>query len=143
MSKIAGLTPRKRYGKKDRITYVTFELDYERKHFNDVTAPRFAEALEAEGVPISGRNRSYSGGCHKEGMLEEHLTSRAFEASFSKARLKEYRRSLRFPVMDNTPPTDKEMLSVDSKIALLGSKNDMGRIVEAFAKVAKNTDKLA
>jgi len=67
----------------------------------------------------------------------------AAEASFSKARLKEYRRSLRFPVMDNTPPTDKEMLSVDSKIALLGSRKDMEGIVEAFAKVAKNTDKLA
>ncbi len=50
--------------------------------------------------------------------------------------------SLRFPVMDNTPPTDKEMLSVDSKIALLGSKKDMEGIVEAFAKVAKNTNKL-
>jgi hypothetical protein len=34
------------------------------------------------------------------------------------------------------------MLSMDSKIALLGSKKDMDDIIEAFAKVAKNTDKL-
>ena len=76
-------------------------------------------------------------------MLDEHLNSHAFEVSFSKARLKEYRRSLRFPVMDNTPATDKEMLSMDSKIALLGSKKDMDGVLAAFAKVAKNVDKLA
>jgi hypothetical protein len=75
-------------------------------------------------------------------MLEEHLSSRAYAASFSKARLEKYRQSLRFPVMDNTPPTDKEMLSMDSKIMFLAARTDMDGILEAFEKVAKNTDKL-
>jgi len=142
LSEIPGLKPRKRYCEKTRITYVRFELDYDKKYFNNVPASKFAEAVRAEGIPISGRAREYSGGCHKEGMLEEHLNSDAFRASFSRARLKKYRESLRFPVMDNLKPCGKEMLSMDSKIALLGSRKDIDDIIEAFAKVAKNTDKL-
>jgi dTDP-4-amino-4,6-dideoxygalactose transaminase len=142
LSEIPGLKPRKRYTEKTRITYVHFELDYDKKYFSDVPASKFAGAVRAEGIPISGRAREYGRGCHKEGMLEEHLNSDAFQTSFSKTRLKKYRDSLHFPVMDNLRPSGKEMLSMDSKIALLGSKKDMDDIIEAFAKVAKNTDKL-
>ncbi len=143
LSEIPGLKPKKRYCDKTRFTYVSFELDYDKRYFNDVPASKFAEALRAEGVPISGRGRKYSGGCHKEGMLEEHLNSDAFKGSFSQARLKEYRESLlRLPVMDNVEPCGKEMLSVDSKIAFLEGKKDMDDIIEAFAKVAQNIDKI-
>lgn len=86
--------------------------------------------------------RRYSQGCHKEGMLEEHLNSQAFQASFSKARLKMYRESLHLPIIDNVKPTGKQKLSIEGKTAFLGPKSDMDDIVEAFAKVAKNTDKL-
>jgi dTDP-4-amino-4,6-dideoxygalactose transaminase len=143
LSEIPGLKTRKRYCEKTKITYVRFELDYDKRYFNNVPASRFAKAVRAEGVPISGRERRYGRGCHKEGMLEEHLNSDAFRVSFSKARLKEYRESLlRLPVMDNVEPSGKEMLSMDSKIALLERKKDMDDIIEAFAKVAKNIDKL-
>jgi dTDP-4-amino-4,6-dideoxygalactose transaminase len=142
LTQIPGLTPKKRYNKNTRFTYVTFELDYDRKHFKDVPAEKFAQALRAEGIPVTGGKRTYSGGCHKEGMLEEHLSSRAYAASFSKARLEKYRQSLRFPVMDNTPPTDRERLSMDSKIMFLAPRKDMDGILEAFEKVAKNADKL-
>jgi perosamine synthetase len=144
LSEIPGIKPKKRYCEKTRFTYVTFELDYDRQYFNNVPASKFAAALRAEGVPISGRTRKYSGGCHKEGMLEEHLNSDAFKASFTKARLKKYRESLkRLPVMDNLKPSGKEMLTMDSKIAFLEPKKDMDDIIEAFAKVAQNIDKLA
>ena len=142
LSEVPGLKPRKLYSEKTRITYVRFELDYDKKYFNNVPASKFAEAVRAEGIPISGRAREYGKGCHKEGMLEEHLNSDAFQASFSKYRLKRYRKSLRFPVMDNLKPSGKEMLSMDSKTALLGSRKDMNDIIEAFAKVTKNTNKL-
>ena len=143
LSEIPGLKTRKRYCDKTRITYVSFELDYDKRYFNNVPASIFAKAVRAEGVPISGRERRYGRGCHKEGMLEEHLNSDAFRASFSKARLKKYRESLlRLPIMDNISPSGKEMLSMDSKIAFLEGKKDMDDIIEAFAKVAQNTDKL-
>ena len=143
LSEIPGLKTRKRYCEETRITYVSFELDYDKRYFNNVPASGFAKAVRAEGVPISGRVRRYGRGCHKEGMLEEHLNSDAFRASFSKARLKKYRESLlRLPVMDNVNPSGKEMLTMDSKIAFLERKKDMDDIIEAFAKVARNIDKL-
>ena len=139
---IAGLKPRKAYSDNTRFTYVTFELDYDKKQFRNVPASRFAEAVRAEGVPVRGGQRSYSGGCHKEGMLEEHLNSSGFHACFSKARLKKYRESLRLPIIDSIGPNERERLSIESKIAFLGTRNDMDDIVEAFEKVAKNIDKL-
>ena len=142
LSEIPGIKPRKRYCENTRITYVMFELDYDKQYFNNVPASKFAEAVRAEGIPISGRKRKYSGGCHKEEMLEGHLNSAAFRASFSKARLDKYKESLSLPVMDNQKPSEKEMLSIDSKIAFLEKKKDMDGIVEAFAKVTKNIDKI-
>jgi len=146
LKEIPGFKPRKQYCEKTRITYVRFELDYVREHFHNVSASKFAAAVQAEGIPISGGERRYTGGryrgCHKEGMLEEHLNSQAFQASFSKARLKKYRESLHLPVMDNIRPSSKEMLSIEGKTAFLGAKKDMDDIIEAITKVAKNTDKL-
>jgi len=144
LTEIPGLKSRKRYCDNTRITYVEFELDYDKECFNNVSASRFAEAVRAEGIPISGGPRRYGKGCHKEGMLQEHLNSHAFQAAFSKARLEKYRESLsHLPVMDNVTPSKKEMLSMDSKIVLLGPRKDVDDIVEAIAKVAKNSDKLA
>jgi len=142
LAKIPGLKPRKAYSEKTRFTYVTFELDYDKKCFNNVSASKFAEAVRAEGIPASGGERRYSRGCHKEGMLEEHLNSQAFQASFSKARLKKYRKSLHLPIIDNIRPSWEEKLSIESKTAFLGPKKDIDDILEAFVKVAKNIGKL-
>ncbi len=143
LSKISGLTPRKRYTKNTRITYFHFEMDYDREPFKGVSAARFAEALRAEGIPMNGGQRRYGGACHKEKMLEEHLNSRAFKASFSEARLQKYRESLDLPVMDHGPATRKEMLSMETKIPFLGDKKEMDQIVEAVHKVTANIETLA
>lgn len=142
LARIPGLQPRRAYNEKTRFTYVTFEMDYDRQQLNNVPASRFAEALRAEGVPVRGGERTYSRGCHKEQMLQEHLNSRAFASTFSKARLKMYRESLHLPIIDSIRPGGKEKLSMEGKIVFLGSRNDMDDVVEAFAKVAKNADKL-
>jgi dTDP-4-amino-4,6-dideoxygalactose transaminase len=143
LSEIPGLTRRKRYCDDTRITYVRFEMDYDRDKFAGVSASTFAAAVRAEGIPLHGGERRYSSPCHKEKMLQEHLNSRAFAACFSKARLDRYRERLHLPVMDDGPATRKEMLWMDSKIPFLGSQNDMDQIVEAARKVARNVEKLA
>ncbi len=143
LTKIPGLTPRKSYSDNTRITYFHFELDYDKGKFKGVPASKFAEALRAEGIPMYGRERVYGGGCHKEGMLAEHLNSDTFKRSFSKARIDAYRKSLHFPYMDQVKRTGKEMLTAETKIAFTRSKRDMDDIIEAFHKVAKNIDKLA
>jgi len=142
LAKIPGIEPRKRYSEKTRFTYVAFEMDYDKKYFDNVPASRFAEALRAEGIPASGRARRYSNGCHKEGMLEEHINSRGFRKSFSQARLKKYRESLELPIIDNIKPGGKEKLSIEGKIAFLCPAKGMDDILEAFIKVARNVDKL-
>lgn len=141
LTKIAGLTKRKRYTENTRVTYVHFEMDYDARKFAGVPAATFARALRAEGIPFSGGPRNYGRGCHKEGMLEEHLKSRGFEVAFSSARLKKYRESLQLPVMDGQTGAG-EMLAMDSKIPFLGTQREMDQIVEAFGKVAANCDKL-
>jgi len=143
LSKIEGLTPRKVYSDRTRITYVEFEMDYDREAFEGVPASKFAEALRAEGVPIQGRERKYGSGCHKEGMLEEHLSSDGFKRVFSKVRLDAYRKSLDLPVAEGRKTNGKDMLQAESKIAFLGTRKDMDDIVTAFLKVAANIDALA
>ncbi|MGB2824478.1 MAG: DegT/DnrJ/EryC1/StrS family aminotransferase [Phycisphaerae bacterium] len=142
LAKIPGLTLRKRYSDNTWVTYVQLDMNYDRAQFKNVPAARFAEALRAENIPMRGGPRRYTGGCHKEKMLEEHLSSRAFQAAFSKARLDKYRQSLRLPVMDGQAGPGKERLTMDSKIPLLGSRNEMDQIIEAVHKVARNLDKL-
>ncbi|MBN1123378.1 MAG: DegT/DnrJ/EryC1/StrS family aminotransferase [Sedimentisphaerales bacterium] len=143
LTQIPGLRSRKRYSPNTRITYFYFELDYDHTRFAGVSASDFAKAVRAEGIPISGGTRQYHGGCHREGMLEEHLRSRGFERVFSKARLDHYRASLRLPIMDGLTENKREMISADTKIAFLGSKRDMDDIIEAFHKVVRNIGKLA
>lgn len=142
LAKLPGLTPRKRYTKKTRITYIRFEMDYDREQFRGVPAAQFARAVRAEGIPLEGDERRYGGGCHQEKMLEAHLNSRAFQAAFSKARLEKYRQSLRLPVMDEGSSPRREMLWMDSKIPFLAKRKDMDDIIEAVHKVARNLDAL-
>lgn len=143
LTKIPGLSLRKRYTPKTRFTYVQFEVDYNPKTFKDVPAATFAKALRAEGIPFSGGPRAYSGGCHKEGMLEEHLSSRGFIKAFGKPRLDAYRESLKkLPVMNGLEPAKTQFLSMESKIPLLGPEKDIEDIVTAFHKVAANLDAL-
>jgi dTDP-4-amino-4,6-dideoxygalactose transaminase len=142
LAKIPGLSPRKRYEADTRFTYVQFEMNYDATHVDGVPAGRFAEALRAEGMPFMGGPRRYRETCHREGMLEEHLKTRGFETAFSAARLKAYRETLTFPVMDGLTEPTTEMLVMDSKIPLLSSRREIEGIVEAFHKVSRNASTL-
>ncbi len=145
LTEIPGLSPRKRYTPNTRITYVEFDLDYDPEHFEGVPASLFARALRAEGISfVSGGPRRWGRGCHREGMLAEHLNSKAFRRSYSPARLEAYRRSLEnLPVMDGRIPSTIERLSFDSKIPFLGTRREMDQIFDAIAKVARNCGTLA
>lgn len=142
LCKIPGLTLRKRYTPNTRITYFRFELNYDPTLFKNVPASKFAEALRAEGVPLSGGPRKYSGGCHQEGMLEDHLNSRGFQRVFSKARLQHYRDAIELPVMEGRTTAKNEMLYGDTKIVLLGERHEINQIIDAFHKVVKHIDQL-
>ena len=144
LGEIPGLRPRKLYCPNTRITYMEFVVDYDPDRFSGVPAALFARALRAEGISfVSGGKRTWGRGCHRQGMLEEHLKSEPFRRSYSPARLDAYRRSLeQLPVIDNRVAGRIERLSFDSKIPFLGTRRDMDEIFEAIAKVAGDCDTL-
>ena len=142
LTEIPGIKKAKTYSKNTKITHISLRLDYNKEYFKNVPASKFAEAVRAEGFPIisGGPVRPpYGEGMHKTAMVEEHLNSRAFQSSFSKARLRKYRESLQSLVVNKI---EKERLTLRGKTGFLGTKNDMDDIIEAVVKVANNVDQL-
>ena len=142
LTEIPGIKKAKSYSENTKITHVSLRLDYNKEYFKNVPASKFAEAVRAEGFPIisGGPIRPpYGEGQHNQPMVEEHLNSRAFQSSFSKARLRKYRESLKSLVVNRI---EKERLTLRGKTGFLGTKKDMDDIIEAIQKVAKNVDKL-
>ncbi|MHC4509647.1 MAG: DegT/DnrJ/EryC1/StrS family aminotransferase, partial [Planctomycetota bacterium] len=106
-----------------------------KEHFNNVPRARFLAALSAEGIPCS----SGYGPQYRDGLIEVFLNSKNFTRAFSKARLKKYRRELRYPANDQLC---QEAVWLSQSL-LLGSKADMDDIANAIKKLYKNRDKLA
>ncbi len=143
LGKIEGLSPRKRYRPDTRFNYMLFDMAYDPAKFEGVSAAKFAEAVRAEGIPVSGGPYRSRAQCHRQGMLEEHLSSRGFENSFGKARLDAYRNSLEhLPVVDGKTDPAWDRILIDSKILFLHPREDIQQIVEAFNKVAESAEML-
>jgi len=54
LENIEGIKPMKRRSQVDRQSYYDYLFRYEKKYFNNVSAERFAKALNAEGIPCRG-----------------------------------------------------------------------------------------
>jgi dTDP-4-amino-4,6-dideoxygalactose transaminase len=132
---IPGIIPAKLYDGVTRAAYHLYPFRYEKEHFNGVSRDRFMAALKAEGIPCSG---GY-GPQYRDGLMEDFLNSKNFTRSFSKARLKKYRRELRYPANDQLC---QEAVWL-SQTLLLGSKADIDDIADAIQKLYENRDKLA
>lgn len=76
------------------------------------------------------------------GAPEEQFYPRVALMSFWKAGLKKYRKFLLLPMKDYVGPVGGERLSTERKGVYPGPMNDFEDIVEAFARLAGNIDKL-
>jgi dTDP-4-amino-4,6-dideoxygalactose transaminase len=132
---IPGIVPHKLYEGVTRAAYHLYPFRYKKEHFNNAPRSKFLAALKAEGIPCSG---GY-GPQYNDGLIEETLNSRGYQRLFSKKRLKEYRRELRFP--DNDQLCQEAVWL--SQTLLLTSKKDMDDIANAIQKIYENRDKLA
>ncbi|MHC4510730.1 MAG: DegT/DnrJ/EryC1/StrS family aminotransferase [Planctomycetota bacterium] len=132
---ISGIVPHKLYDGVTRAAYHLYPFRYKKEHFNNVPRARFLAALSAEGIPCS----SGYGPQYRDGLIEVFLNSKNFTRAFSKARLKKYRRGLRYPANDQLC---QEAVWLSQSL-LLGSKADMDDIANAIEKLYKNRDKLA
>ncbi|UCC97993.1 MAG: DegT/DnrJ/EryC1/StrS family aminotransferase [Phycisphaerales bacterium] len=132
---IPGIVPHKLYEGVTRAAYHLYPFRYKKEQFNNVPRSRFLAALSAEGVPCS----SGYGPQYRDGLMEVFLNSKNFTRAFSKARLKKYRRELRYPANDRLC---QEAVWL-SQTLLLGSKADIDDIADAIQKLYDNRDKLA
>ncbi len=125
---IGGLRFPKRDPRVTRQSYLYPRLRYDRGAFGGVSAERFGEALQAEGIPASGRSGL---------LLYEHplFVERRFISEA--ARRVDYTR-VRCPVAE---AAKGRWIHFDQRV-LLGSREDLDDFVEAVAKVKANLDEL-
>ena len=132
---IPGISPAKTYPGQTRHAYHLYMMRYNKKYFNGLPKGKFAQAMEAEGIPV----RTGYEPLNKEGFIEYRLNSRAFKSVFPKERLDKYRRQ------NHCPENDKICAETGlwmGQYVLLGTKKDMEDIAAAIVKIQKNSAKL-
>ena len=135
LGEIPGIVPRKEYPETTRVSYYTCCFRYKAEQFDGLKRDQFLRAVSAEGIPIGsslGNIARYSQ--NKEGSIEGVLKSKTFKAIYSEKRLKDYRDRLSCPEVEQLV---KETVGFSQNL-LLGTKEDMGDIVDAVQKVYEN-----
>ena len=135
LKQIPGITPAKMYEGCTRNAYHLYMFRYDASRFAGLPRAAFLKALAAEGVPASG---GYSP-LNKEPFLEDALSSRGYQAIYSKARLDAWREQNRW--------SENDRLCAEAvwltQTMLLGPRRDMEDIAEAVRKVHANAARLA
>ncbi|MGH9309253.1 MAG: DegT/DnrJ/EryC1/StrS family aminotransferase [Vicinamibacterales bacterium] len=134
LSEVPGITPARMYPGCTRNAYHLYMFRYDPHQFAGLSRAAFLKALAAEGVPASA---GYSP-LDKEPFLDEALSSRGFQAIYSKARLASWRERTRCP--------ENEKLCAQAvwltQTMLLGPRQDMDDIAEAIRKVQQGASLL-
>ena len=135
LSAIPGITPARMYEGCTRNAYHLYMFRYDASRFAGLPRPAFLKALAAEGIPASG---GYSP-LNKEPFLDDALTSRGFQAVYSKERLAAWRQQNQCPQNDRLC-TEAVWLT---QTMLLGPRKDMDDIAEAVRKIQTHAAHLA
>jgi perosamine synthetase len=135
LGQIPGITPARMYEGCTRNAYHLYMFRYDPGGFSGLPRTGFIKALAAEGIPAAG---GYSP-LNKEPVLEDALSSKGFQAIYSKARLDAWR-------AQNSCPQNDRLCSEAVWLVqtmLLGPRKDMDDIVEAVRKVQAHASRLA
>ena len=136
LEEIPGIAPQKLHEGVTKGAYYIYGFRYQKEHFNDAPKEKFLRALRAEGVRFT---TMYFDRLNTQPFIENTLSSRAFQKTFSKERLKRYREE------NHCPRNDQ--LSAEGvwlpQYAFLGGKKLMDDIADAMAKIHDNKDQLA
>ena len=109
-------------------------MRYDAEPLSGAPRAKVIQAMGAEGIPVTAIYPPLN----KEPFIEQNLRSRGFQAAFSKERLEKYRRENHLPQNDRLCATS---LYLPQEI-LIGEKNDVDDVLEAFSKVQKNASML-
>jgi perosamine synthetase len=130
-----GIEPARVYPGCTRNAYHLYMMRYGGEHFANIPRSVFLRALAAEGVPASSGYRALN----QEPFLAATLQSRGFQRLFSAERIAEWHETNRCPANDRLC---EEAIWLGQNV-LLGTRQDMEQIAEAFRKVQRNADKLS
>jgi len=134
ISKVPGISPQKFYPGTERVSHYNYALRFDKESFSGISQKTLIKALTAEGIPVE----SSTPPLNREPYLERQLNSPGYQRIFSKERLARYRDQ-------NVLPRNDELCAshlVMPHEVLMGTQADTDTIVEAFAKVQKNSSKL-
>ena len=139
MKEIPGVVPIKQYDEMTWTTFYYYGFRYKKEHYNDCPRERFVKTLRAEGIPVSTGLGVIEGEAqHREGLIAETMNSKTFQKIYSKERLDSYRKQLDCPEAEQLV---EETIGFHSPV-LLGSRQDMDDIYNAFMKIYENRDLL-
>jgi perosamine synthetase len=133
----AGLVPQKQYDGTESSSYYHYALIYNKDHFNGASRAQFLKAINAEGIGFGSYIRT---GLHSEPWVDHIINLRGYKSMFSAARLKEYKQGMNLPNCDKV--CKETLVSIWGCGTLLGTKEEMNKIVDAIMKVHDNKDKL-
>ena len=133
LSKIDGIKPLKNDERITRNSYHLYIFRFDPEAFGEISKARFAEALQAEGIPASV---GYSKPLYKELYLDYFKRCPLSCPYYGKP--VDYSK-VKLPVAERACYTEGLWLP---QYVLLGSKEDMDDIIAAFEKVQENVDEL-
>jgi dTDP-4-amino-4,6-dideoxygalactose transaminase len=131
-----GIVPQKLYEGTASGSFYLYAMSYKKEHFKDADRALFLKAVAAEGVSLSPYIER---GLHREPWVDNILTHRVYQKSFSAQRLKQFRDEMSCPKCDQVCA---EMAMLWASGPLLGSQEDMDDIADAILKVYENRDHL-
>jgi len=127
MKEVEGVTPLESYPQTTRHAHHLFIMRYDSHSFGGVPKEKFVQAMNKEGIPLAP---GYTVPLHELPAIRNYSLPYA-NLDYSATRL---------PV---TERACKEEGMWFHQSVLLGTKNDMDDIVDAFLKVKRNSDELA
>lgn len=135
LEEIPGILPAKMYEGCTRNAYHLYMFRYDEGQFAGVPRGQFMKALRAEGIPCSG---GYSP-LNKNDFVKNTLSSRGFQAVYSRERIDRYFEE------NHCPENDRlcEEAVWFFQTMLIGSRKDMDQIAEAIRKIRGHADELA
>lgn len=136
LNDIPGIHPARLYEGTTSSAFHLYMFRYEKSYFSDMHRDRFLEALQAEGIPCSSGYGTMNRDEYVTGLAE----NRHYLKIYGKQTMQEWLERNQCPQNDELA---REQAVWFTQTMLLGTKNDMDRIVEAIRKIQKHAGKLA
>ena len=139
LQQIPGIVPRKDYDGVTRKGFYYYGFRYKKEPFDGLPRDKFIAAMRAEGIALDAALGVLSGTpMNKEGCLEDAFRSKLYQRIYPQEKLARYQ-------ADNECPHCDELVGETVGFhqgMLLGSRQDMGDIANAAAKIYEHRRKL-